>query len=58
VVRGKLTWDGPDGAICFTHAIPVADAEVMAWDVESNALGEDCSVLRVMVGLLVIGPLT
>ena len=56
MVRGKLTWDEPDGAICSMHAIPVADAETMAWDAESIAHGEDCSVLRVMVGLLALGP--
>jgi hypothetical protein len=58
VVRGRLTWDGPDGAICFTHATPMADAEAMAWDVETIAYGEDSSVLRVLVGLLALAPLT
>jgi hypothetical protein len=52
------TWEKASGEICYTHAIPVADAEVMAWDVASTALGEDCSVLRVVVGLLALGPLT
>ena len=28
----------------------------MAWDVESVALGEDCSVLTVLVGLLTLMP--
>ena len=50
------TWFKPGGGICYTHAIPVADAEVMAWDVETIAHGEDSSVLRVMVGLLALGP--
>lgn len=58
MVRGKLTWDRPDGAICFPHAIPIADAETMAWDVATIAHGEDSSVLRVLVGLLALGPLT
>jgi hypothetical protein len=58
VVRERLTWDGPDGAIWFTHAIPIADAETIAWDVETIAHGEDSSVLRVLVGLLALGPLT
>jgi hypothetical protein len=30
----------------------------MAGDVESVALGEECSMLRVLVGLLALGPLT
>jgi hypothetical protein len=46
------SWEKPGGGVCSTHAIPVADAEVMAWDVEAVALGEDCSVLAVLVGLL------
>jgi hypothetical protein len=50
------TWEKAGGGVCVTHAIPVADAEVMAWDVESVALGEGCSVLRVVVGLLALGP--
>jgi len=50
------SWEKPGGGICYTHAIPVADAEVMAWDVESVALGEDCSVLSVLVGLLTLMP--
>jgi hypothetical protein len=45
-------WEKEGGGICVTHAIPAADAEVMAWDVESVALGEDCSTLRILVGLL------
>lgn len=34
------------------------DADVMAVSVESIAIGEDSSVLRVLVGLPVLGPLT
>jgi hypothetical protein len=36
----------------------VADAETMACGVEMLAHGEDSSVLRVLVGLLALGPLT
>ena len=50
------SWEKPGGGICYTHAIPVADAEVMAWDVESIALGENGSVLSVLVGLLALMP--
>jgi hypothetical protein len=46
------SWEKPGGGVCGTHAVPVADAEVMAWDVESIALGEECSVLRILVELL------
>ncbi|UQA61415.1 hypothetical protein [Polyangium aurulentum] len=50
------TWRKSDGRVCYTHA--EGDAEVMAGDVESVALSEGCSMLRVLVGLLALGPLT
>jgi len=49
------TWRKSDGGVCYTHAD--GDAEVMAGDVESVAIGEECSVLRVLVGLMALGPL-
>jgi hypothetical protein len=42
--------DEPD--TCIVHAAPVAFAEIMAWDVESVAVGEGVSVLRVLAGLV------
>jgi hypothetical protein len=49
-------WKKAGGKYCTTRMCAVADAEGMAWDVESVALGEDCSVLRVLVGLLAVEP--
>ena len=42
------------GWICYMHAVLLADAKVMALDVESIALSEDCSVL--LAGLLTLMP--
>lgn len=50
----RRTWRKTDGGVCHIHTN--CDAEFMAKDIESVALGENCSVLRVLVRLLALGP--
>jgi hypothetical protein len=48
------TWKKANGAVCYTHG--EGDAEVIAGDVETIALGEECSTLHVLARLLALEP--